>query len=70
MIGPQATAEGDVYEVFARFTREQPLRHLGSVVAPDVSLARLYARTLYDEWSWSDMIIVPRRDIHVMLAAR
>jgi hypothetical protein len=67
---PLSTAEGEIYEVFARFLRDERLRHIGSVVAGDVALGRLYARTLYDEWGWSEMIIVPRREIKVLVAAR
>jgi 1,2-phenylacetyl-CoA epoxidase PaaB subunit len=48
------------YEVFARKTREEPLRQVGSVVAPDDDLAMAYARATYDEERWVEMMIVPR----------
>lgn len=67
---PLRTPEGEVYEVFAGFNREEPLRHIGNIVAHDPDLARLYAYTLYDEWSWSEMIIVPRRAIVTLVAVR
>lgn len=60
---PNETSQGEVYEVFAKFKTEEPLHHIGNVIAPDVDLAQMYAYTLYDEWSWSEMIIVPRREI-------
>lgn len=60
---PLETPEGDIYEVFAKFKREEPLHHLGTVIAIDNDLARLYAARLYDEWGWREMIIVPRRAI-------
>lgn len=52
-----------VYEVFARRTEGEPLRHVGSVAAPADSLARVYARSIYDEESWLEMYVVPRRAI-------
>ena len=48
------------YEVFARKTREEPLRQVGSVVAPDDDLASAYARATYDEERWIEMAIVPK----------
>ncbi len=52
------------YEVFARKTRVEPLRMVGSVVAPDDDLAAAYARATYDEERWIEMAIV-RKD-HVI----
>ncbi len=60
---PTRTPEGDVYEVFAKFKPDEALHHVGNVIAADMDLARLYAYTLYDEWTWSEMIIVPREKI-------
>ena len=57
------TAEGDIYEVFARFKPDEPLHHIGNVIAVTADLARMYAYTMYDEWNWSEMIIVPRREM-------
>lgn len=48
------------YEVFARKAREEPLRQVGSVVAPDDDLAQAYARATYDEERWVEMVIVPK----------
>ena len=48
------------YEVFARKARIEPLRLVGSVVAPDDDLAAAYARATYDEERWIEMRIVPR----------
>lgn len=48
------------YEVFARKAREEPLRHVGSVIAPDDDLAQAYARATYDEERWVEMLIVPK----------
>jgi 1,2-phenylacetyl-CoA epoxidase PaaB subunit len=48
------------YDVFARKVRAEPLRQVGSVVAPDDDLAMAYARSTYDEERWVEMMIVPR----------
>lgn len=53
-------ADGTVYEVFARKTHEDELKHVGSVNAGDDDLAKAYAWTVYDEESWVEMCIVPR----------
>ena len=48
------------YDVFARKARVEPLRQVGSVVAPDDDLAAAYARATYDEERWVEMAIVPK----------
>ena len=59
----QAIGDEPVYEVFARRAEGEPLRHVGSVAAPGDALARVYARSIYDEESWLEMYVVPRRAI-------
>ncbi|MEM7118915.1 MAG: hypothetical protein AAF614_41240 [Chloroflexota bacterium] len=61
------TPEGNIYEVFARF-REKRLHHIGSVVAKDDELAKMYAAKLYDEWGWREMAIVKRADVVTVIA--
>ena len=61
------TPEGNIYEVFARF-REKELHHIGSVVATDDELAKMYAAKLYDEWGWREMAIVKRAEIVTVIA--
>jgi 1,2-phenylacetyl-CoA epoxidase PaaB subunit len=56
------------YEVFARKLRVEPLRLIGSVVAPDDDLAAAYARATYDEERWVEMAIVPRDAMTVLWA--
>ncbi len=56
------------YEVFARKTRQEPLRQVGSVVAPDDDLAAAYARATYDEERWVEMAIVPRESLMTLWA--
>jgi 1,2-phenylacetyl-CoA epoxidase PaaB subunit len=52
-----------VYEVFARKTRDESLRHIGFVNATDGDLARVYAVKTYDEQNWLEMCVVPRAAI-------
>jgi 1,2-phenylacetyl-CoA epoxidase PaaB subunit len=52
-----------VYEVFARKTREEPLRHIGFINATDGDLARVYAWKTYDEQNWAEMCVIPRSAI-------
>ena len=52
-----------VYEVFARKSRGDSLRHIGYVDAPGVELARVYAWKTYDEENWFEMCVVPRRSV-------
>jgi 1,2-phenylacetyl-CoA epoxidase PaaB subunit len=53
----------EVFEVFARRKPEDPLHHIGYVNAPDAELAGVYARSIYDEWAWIEMVVVPRAAI-------
>ena len=55
--------ESAVWQVYARRTYEEPLHEVGNVMADDVELAKVYARTIYDEFSWVEMVIVPRETI-------
>jgi 1,2-phenylacetyl-CoA epoxidase PaaB subunit len=54
---------GEVFEVFARRKPEDPLHHIGYVNAPDAELAGVYARSIYDEWAWIELVVVPRSAI-------
>jgi 1,2-phenylacetyl-CoA epoxidase PaaB subunit len=56
------------YEVLARKARLEPLRMIGSVVAPDDDLAAAYARATYDEERWVEMAIVPKAAITTLWA--
>lgn len=49
-----------VWVVLARVKYEEPLRQVGTVEADDIELARVYARSIYDEFAWIEMAIVPR----------
>lgn len=58
-----ALREEQVWLVFARHKYEEPLHEIGNVVANDVELARVYARSIYDEFSWVEMVLVPRGEV-------
>jgi len=62
------TPEGTVYEVFGHF-REDGMHHLGSVIALNDEIAKVYADKLYDEWSWTEMAIIRRDRIKMIIAA-
>ena len=50
--------------MFARQDKDIPIRHVGRVDASNVDDAVVFAATLYEEWKWTDMFIVRRREIH------
>jgi 1,2-phenylacetyl-CoA epoxidase PaaB subunit len=58
-----------VWEVFARQAYDEPLHHVGTVTEEDEDLARVAARSIYDEQPWIHMIIVPRSAIREAIRA-
>lgn len=65
----EALNEKHVWHVFARRKYEDPLHEIGNVVADDVELAKVYARSIYDEFSWIEMVIIPRETIVTIIAS-
>jgi 1,2-phenylacetyl-CoA epoxidase PaaB subunit len=59
----EALNESTVWQVYARRKYEEPLHEIGNVMADDVELAKVYARSIYDEFSWVEMVLVPREAI-------
>jgi 1,2-phenylacetyl-CoA epoxidase PaaB subunit len=55
------------WEVFARQDRQIPIRHVGRVDASNLDDAMVFAVTLYEEFKWTDMFIVPRREIEQLV---
>lgn len=49
-----------VWLVLARREYDKPLQQVGTVEADDPELARVYARSIYDEFAWVEMAVVPR----------
>lgn len=58
-----ALNETRVWHVFARQKFDEPLREIGNVMADDPELATVYARSIYDEFAWIEMALVPRESI-------
>lgn len=57
------SAQPDIWEVFARQDDTVPIRHVGRVDATTRDDAVVFAKTLYEEWKWADMFIVPREEV-------
>ena len=55
--------ESRVWQVYARRKYDEPLHEIGNVMADDVELAKVYARSIYDEFSWVEMVLIPRETI-------
>ena len=55
MAGPE-----QVFEVFARIAPGDPMSHIGTLNAPGIELARVYAWRIYDEEDWAEMWVTPR----------
>jgi hypothetical protein len=58
-----------VWVVLARRAYDEPLRQVGTVEADDVDLARVYARSIYDEFVWIEMAVVPRDAVVTVIEA-
>ena len=58
-----------VWQVYARRKYEEPLHEIGNVMADDVELAKVYARSIYDEFSWVEMVIIPRDSIVTVISS-
>ncbi len=65
----EALNESHVWHVYARRKYEEPLHEIGNVMADDVELAKVYARSIYDEFSWVEMVLVPRESIVTVIAS-
>lgn len=65
----EALNENQVWHVYARRKYEEPLYEIGNVMADDVELAKVYARSIYDEFAWIEMIIIPRESIVTVIAS-
>ena len=65
----EALNETRVWHVYARRQYDEPLHEIGNVMADDTELAKVYARSIYDEFSWIEMVIVPRDCIVTIVAS-
>lgn len=50
-----------MWEVFARRKYEDPLHQVGTVAADDPDLALVYARSIFNEFAWVEMVLYPRQ---------
>jgi hypothetical protein len=64
----EALNETQVWQVYARHKYQEPLHEIGNVMADDVELAKVYARSIYDEFSWVEMVLIPRKSIVTVIA--
>ncbi|MFB4165869.1 hypothetical protein ACE1TI_19245 [Alteribacillus sp. JSM 102045] len=53
----------DEYILFTRIKRGDDLTHIGSLKAPSVELAKVYAKQIYDEEDWVEMHVVKQSNI-------
>ena len=65
----EASTESHVWQVYARRKYDEPLYEVGNVMADDVELAKVYARSIFDEFSWIEMVIIPRETIVTVIAS-
>jgi hypothetical protein len=65
----EALNESRVWLVYARRKYEEPLHEIGNVMVDDVELAKVYARSIYDEFSWVEMVLVPRDSVVTVIGA-
>ncbi|HEY8325985.1 MAG: hypothetical protein ACHQ1E_10090 [Ktedonobacterales bacterium] len=64
-----ALNETRVWQVYARQKYDEPLHEIGNIVADDVELAKVYARSIYDEFPWIEMTLIPRDTIVTVIAS-
>lgn len=64
-----AITESRVWQVYARRKYDEPLYEVGNVMADDVELAKVYAQSIFDEFSWIEMVIIPRETIVTVIAS-
>ena len=57
-----------VWLVFARRRYAEPLAEIGTVRAETAELAVMFARSIYDEHPWIEMVVAPRSAMHTVIA--
>lgn len=65
----EALNEHRVWLVYARRKYEEPLHEIGNIMADDPELAKVYARSIFDEFSWVEMVLIPRDSIVSVIEA-
>ena len=54
--------------VLARRKYDEPLYQVGTVTADDPDLAMVFARSIYDEHPWVEMVVAPRASLRTVIA--
>ena len=62
-------ARRPVWVVFARRKYEEPLYEVGTVTAEDPAMAEVFARSIYDEHPWIEMVVAPRGAMRTVIEA-
>jgi 1,2-phenylacetyl-CoA epoxidase PaaB subunit len=57
------TIDTKMWEVYARRKYDEPLYQVGTVAADDPELGTVYARTIFNEFPWIEMVLVPRETV-------
>ena len=60
----------EIYEVFAKVKANESLRHCGNVMASDKEGAKVYAYKMYDEFPWTEMVVIPRREMITVIKTK
>lgn len=61
--GASQLTDSRLWEVYARRKYEEPLYQVGTVAADDPELGSVYAQTIFNEFPWIEMVLVPRETI-------
>ena len=56
-----------VWLVFARRKYSEPLAEVGTVRAESADMAAMFARSIYDEHPWIEMVVVPRDSMRTVI---
>ncbi len=58
-----------VWLVLARRKSVEALALVGTVIADEPELAMVFARSIYDEHPWIEMVVVPRSEVRTVIAS-
>ena len=58
----------DVWLVFARRKYDEPIYQVGTVTAGTPEMAAMFARSIYDEHPWIEMVVLPRSSMRTVIA--
>jgi 1,2-phenylacetyl-CoA epoxidase PaaB subunit len=58
-----------VWLVLARRKYDESLYQVGTVTAETADMAAMYARSIYDEHPWIEMVVVPRDSVRTVIAS-